>query len=129
MRIDLVTLLVLDQDEAISFFVEALGFVLTEDRASVGSDGRSKRWVVVRPPEGGTGLLLTLPHGAKQLSQVGRQADGRVAWFLQVEEFAPVHARMVEAGVEFLEAPRHEEYGTVAVFRDCSGNRWDLLGA
>ena len=103
--------------------------MLTEDRASVGSDGRSKRWVVVRPPEGGTGLLLTLPHGAKQLSQVGRQADGRVAWFLQVEEFAPVHARMVEAGVEFLEAPRHEEYGTVAVFRDCSGNRWDLLGA
>lgn len=128
MRLDLVTLLVLDQDEAISFFTGALGFELAEDRADVGSDGRTKRWVEVRPPGGGTGLLLALPHGARQLSQVGRQADGRVGFFLRVEEFAPVHERMVEAGVEFLEQPRHEEYGTVAVFRDCSGNRWDLLG-
>jgi len=60
---------------------------------------------------------------------VGSQTGGRVGFFLQVEEFAAQHARMVAAGVRFLEEPRHEEYGTVAVFEDCAGNRWDLLGA
>ena len=128
MRIDLATLVVRDQDEAVAFFVDALGFDLVEDRAGTTGDGRPKRWVVVRPAGGGPGLLLARADGPDQEAAVGRQAGGRVAFFLQVEAFAPQHARMVAAGVRFLEEPRHEPYGTVAVFEDCAGNRWDLLG-
>jgi catechol 2,3-dioxygenase-like lactoylglutathione lyase family enzyme len=128
-RIDLTTLVVHDQDEAAAFFVEALGFELVEDRASTTDDGRSKRWLVVRPRGGGTGLLLARADGADQAAAVGRQTGGRVGFFLQVEEFGAQYDRMRAAGVEFLEQPRHEPYGTVAVFVDCAGNRWDLLGS
>jgi catechol 2,3-dioxygenase-like lactoylglutathione lyase family enzyme len=127
-RLDLTTLVVADQDEALAFFVDALGFELAEDRASTTDDGRAKRWLVVRPPGGGSGLLLARADGPEQEAVIGRQAGGRVGFFLHVEEFAPQHGRMVAAGVEFLEEPRHEAYGTVAVFVDCAGNRWDLLG-
>jgi catechol 2,3-dioxygenase-like lactoylglutathione lyase family enzyme len=127
-RIDLTTLVVHDQDEAVAFFVDAVGFELVEDRASTTGDGRPKRWVVVRPPRGGAGLLLARADGPDQEAAVGRQSGGRVGFFLQVEEFAAQHARMAAAGVRFLEEPRHEAYGTVAVFEDCAGNRWDLLG-
>jgi catechol 2,3-dioxygenase-like lactoylglutathione lyase family enzyme len=127
-RLDLTTLVVHDQDEALAFFVDALGFEVAEDRASTTDDGRAKRWLVVRPPGGGAGLLLARADGPEQEAVVGRQTGGRVGFFLHVEEFAPQHARMVAAGVEFLEEPRHEAYGTVAVFVDCAGNRWDLLG-
>jgi catechol 2,3-dioxygenase-like lactoylglutathione lyase family enzyme len=127
-HIDLTTYLVRDHDEAIAFFVDALGFDLAEDAASTTTDGRAKRWVVVRPPSGGSGLLLALADGEQQVSLVGRQAGGRVGHFLHVDDFAAQHARMVAAGVEFLEEPRHEPYGTVAVFRDPYGSTWDLLG-
>jgi catechol 2,3-dioxygenase-like lactoylglutathione lyase family enzyme len=127
-RLDLTTLVVRDQDEAVTFFVDALGFELAEDRAGTTDDGRPKRWVVVRPPGGGAGLLLARADGAEQEAVVGRQAGGRVGFFLHVEDFAAQHERMVAAGVRFLEEPRREAYGTVAVFRDCAGNRWDLLG-
>jgi catechol 2,3-dioxygenase-like lactoylglutathione lyase family enzyme len=127
-RIDLTTLVVRDQDEAIAFFVDAVGFEVAEDRPGTTADGRSKRWVVVRPPGGGAGLLLAKADGPEQEAVVGNQTGGRVGLFLQVDEFAAQHERMVREGVRFLEEPRREPYGTVAVFLDCAGNRWDLLG-
>jgi catechol 2,3-dioxygenase-like lactoylglutathione lyase family enzyme len=126
-HLDLVTIVVDDYDPAIAFFVEALGFELVEDSPSTTNDGRAKRWVVVRPPGGGTGLLLARadPHQARV---VGDQVAGRVGFFLRVEDVAAAHARMTAAGVRFVTAPRTEAYGQVAVFLDLAGNRWDLLG-
>jgi catechol 2,3-dioxygenase-like lactoylglutathione lyase family enzyme len=129
MRLDLVTIVVEAYDPAISFFVDVLGFELVEDSPSVtSSGGRAKRWVVVRPPGGGTGLLLAQADGEVQRGGVGRQAAGRVGFFLRVEDFDAVHARMVQHGVAFEGLPRVEEYGKIVVFRDIAGNRWDLLG-
>ena len=127
-HLDLVALVVRDYDPAIRFFVDVLGFVLTEDRPSLTNDGRPKRWVVVRPPEGGTGLLLARADGATQEGAIGAQVAGRVGFFLRVEDFDAVHARMVAAGVRFHGTPRREDYGSVVVFEDCEGNKWDLLG-
>jgi catechol 2,3-dioxygenase-like lactoylglutathione lyase family enzyme len=118
-----VTLVVRDYDEAIHFYVDAVGFEVREDTGL----GDGKRWVVVGPRDGGAGLLLARASGAEQEARVGDQAGGRVAFFLQTADFAADHARMVAAGVRFLEAPRHEAYATVAVFEDLYGNRWDLL--
>ncbi|WP_030168502.1 VOC family protein [Spirillospora albida] len=128
MRIDLVTIIVEDYDAAIAFFVGALGFELAEDSPSRTNDGRPKRWVVVRPPGGGTGILLARAVGGLQAAAVGDQAAGRVGFFLRVDDFEAAHHRMADAGVEFVKAPRTEPYGRVAVFLDIAGNRWDLLG-
>lgn len=128
MRVDLVTIVVDDYDEAIDFFVRALGFELVEDSPSLTGDGRPKRWVVVRPPGGGTGVLLARADGDRQAAAVGDQVAGRVGFFLRVEDFDEAFDRMVAAGVEFVTRPRTEPYGRVAVFRDVAGNRWDLLG-
>ncbi|MFM9629089.1 VOC family protein [Streptomyces galilaeus] len=124
-RIALVTLVVDDYDEAIRFYTEAVGFRLVEDEDR--PDG--SRWVVVRPGghQEGTGLLLARAKDDTQRSRVGDQTGGRVGFFLHTDEFAGDHARMSAAGVTFLEEPRHESYGSVAVFRDLYGNRWDLL--
>ena len=128
MRLDLSTLIVRDYDEAIRFFVDVLGFELTEDQPSTTNDGRPKRWVVVRPPGGGSGLLLARADGPAQEAAVGEQAAGRVTFFLRVDDFDAAYARLVDAGVELVGAVRDEEYGRLQVFRDISGNRWDLLG-
>ncbi|KAA5830590.1 VOC family protein [Saccharopolyspora hirsuta] len=128
MRIDLVTVVVADYDEAIGFFVGALGFELVEDSPSLTNDGRPKRWVVVRPPGGGTGVLLAQADGARQAAAVGDQVAGRVGFFLRVDDFDVAFDRMVAAGVQFVSRPRTEPYGRVAVFLDVAGNRWDLLG-
>lgn len=128
MRLDLVTILVTDYDEAIEFFVSALGFVLTEDSPAVTGSGAPKRWVVVRPPAGGTGVLLARAEGTGQQSQIGQQVGGRVGLFLRVENFQARHRAMLAAGVRFLGEIRHEPYGSVVVFQDIAGNRWDLLG-
>ncbi|MGV9560493.1 VOC family protein [Streptomyces sp. NPDC003401] len=124
-RIALVTLVVDDYDEAIRFYTEAVGFRLAEDEAR--PDG--SRWVVVRPGghQDGTGLLLARAKDDAQRSRVGDQTGGRVGFFLHTEDFTGDHARMRAAGVTFLEEPRHESYGSVAVFQDLYGNRWDLL--
>lgn len=127
-RIDLVTLVVRDYDAAIRFFVDVLGFGLAEDSPSLTTDGRPKRWVVVRPPGGGTGLLLAKADGAEQSAVVGRQHAGRVGFFLRVDDFDAVAARLRAANVEFVRPARDEPYGRVAVFRDIEGNLWDLLG-
>ncbi len=121
----LVTIVVPDYDDAITHYCGALGFELAEDTAQ----GDGKRWVVVRPPGAiETGLLLARAAGEAQLARIGDQTGGRVAFFLRTDDFEADHRRMVAAGVELLEAPRHEVYGSVAVFRDHFGNRWDLLG-
>ena len=127
-HLDLVTLVVRDYDLAIDFFVNVLDFVLTEDLPSTTNDGRPKRWVVVRPRGGGTGILLARADGGQQVAVVGKQFAGRVGLFLRVDDFDATHARLLAAGVEFVTAPRSEPYGRVAVFRDLEGNRWDLLG-
>jgi catechol 2,3-dioxygenase-like lactoylglutathione lyase family enzyme len=128
MRIDLVSLIVEEYDPAITFFTEVLGFELAEDSPASTNDGRPKRWVVVRPPGGGTGLLLARADGDRQRAGVGAQAAGRVGFFLQVDDFDATYRRMVAAGVRFHGEPRSEPYGRVVVFEDLSGNRWDLLG-
>ncbi|MUN41247.1 VOC family protein [Actinomadura litoris] len=129
MRLDLITIVVDDYDQAIGFFVGALGFDLVEDSAALTDDGRPKRWVVVRPPGGETGVLLARADGERQACAVGNQVAGRVGFFLRVDEFDAVYERMVAAGVEFVTPPRTEPYGRVAVFLDIAGNRWDLLGS
>jgi catechol 2,3-dioxygenase-like lactoylglutathione lyase family enzyme len=124
-RLALVTLVVDDYDEAIRFYTEALGFRLAEDVPR--PDG--SRWVVVEPggDRAATGLLLARAKDEDQRTRVGDQTGGRVGFFLHTDDFARDHARMTAAGVTFLEEPRHEPYGTVAVFEDLYGNRWDLL--
>jgi catechol 2,3-dioxygenase-like lactoylglutathione lyase family enzyme len=118
-----VALLVTDYDEAVAWFVQALGF---EVRFDVGiADG--KRWVCVAPGPGGAALLLARAATEEQLALVGNQGAGRVSMILETDDFARDHAAMRDRGVVFEEAPRHEPYGTVAVFRDLYGNRWDLL--
>ena len=128
MHLRLVAIVVSEYDPAIRFFVDVLGFELVEDSPSLTNDGRPKRWVVVRPPDASTGLLLARADGEEQASAVGRQAAGRVGFFLQVEDFDAAYARMASAGVEFVTAPRTEPYGRVAVFLDVAGNKWDLIG-
>lgn len=123
-RIGDVALLVRDYDEAIAFFVERLGFALLEDTDL----GGGKRWVRVAPPGGaGTALLLARAVGPEQERHVGNQSGGRVFLFLQTDDFARDHAAMKARGVYFAEEPRRERYGTVAVFLDLYGNRWDLV--
>jgi len=126
-HLDLVAIVVDDYDLAIAFFVDVLGFELAEDSPSLTNDGRAKRWVVVRPPGSLTGILLARADGAEQAAAVGHQFAGRVGMFLRVEDFDTRYRRMTDAGVQFVTEPRTEEYGTVAVFLDIAGNRWDLL--
>jgi catechol 2,3-dioxygenase-like lactoylglutathione lyase family enzyme len=126
--VSLVSIVVADYDEAIRFFVDVLDFELVEDSPSLANDGRPKRWVVVRPPGAQTGLLLAQADGPDQAAVVGRQADGRVAFFLQVKDFDAAYGRMAAANVVFHGLPRVEPYGRVVVFEDVAGNRWDLLG-
>jgi len=127
-RLDLTTYVVRDYDEAIAFLTEVLGFVVTEDEPSLTNDGRPKRWVVVRPPEGGTGLLLARADGVEQERTVGNQAGGRVTFFLRVDDFQASYDRLLVHGVELVGEPRSEAYGRLQVFRDLYGNKWDLLG-
>lgn len=115
-------LVVPEYDEGIAFFRDALGFALEED-----SDlGSGKRWVVMAGSHGGK-LLLARATDDQQRAAIGNQTGGRVGWFLDTEDFVAAHSRMVEWGVEFTDGPRDEPYGTVAVFNDPWGNRWDLI--
>jgi len=123
-RIAQVALLVRDYDEAIRFFTRALGFELLEDSPREGG----KRWVRVGPAgEAGSALLLARAATPAQERAVGNQSGGRVFMFLETDDFARDHARLRTAGVRFTEEPRDEDYGTVAVFLDLYGNKWDLI--
>jgi catechol 2,3-dioxygenase-like lactoylglutathione lyase family enzyme len=121
-RISGLALVVPEYDAAVRFFCDVLQFRLVEDVPQ-----GSKRWVTVEPAGGGVQLVLARAEGAVQAAAIGNQAGGRVWLFLQTDDFAADHARMLAAGVVFEEAPRHEVYGTVAVWRDPWGNRWDLI--
>jgi catechol 2,3-dioxygenase-like lactoylglutathione lyase family enzyme len=112
-----------DYDEAIAFYCGALGFELIEDTQL----SETKRWVRVAPKGGGTALLLAKAEGPAQEAAIGNQAGGRVGFFLETDDFEGDHTAFTQAGVSFLEVPRREVYGTVAVFTDPFGNCWDLI--
>ncbi len=118
----LTALLVRDYDEALAYFTVALGFELREDTRLPGG----KRWVVVGP-RGGGGLLLAQAATDRQRALIGGQGGGRVFLFLETDDFAHDHAQFTDRGVRFVEPPRREPYGQVAVFEDLYGNRWDLI--
>jgi catechol 2,3-dioxygenase-like lactoylglutathione lyase family enzyme len=117
------TLLVRDYDEAIAFFTGALGFALLEDT----TQGDGKRWVLVAPSGGEMSLLLAKAATPEQITMIGHQGGGRVFLFLHTDDFQRDYAAMRSRGVKFNEAPRGETYGTVAVFEDLCGNKWDLI--
>ncbi|GAA2857357.1 catechol 2,3-dioxygenase-like lactoylglutathione lyase family enzyme [Aminobacter niigataensis] len=123
-KVATVAVVVADYDAAIAWYGEKLGFVLVEDVDL----GGGKRWVTVEPGGGqGARLLLAKADGAAQAAAIGNQTGGRVFLFLETDDFARDHALMLANGVEFRETPRHEAYGTVAVFADIHGNLWDLI--
>jgi catechol 2,3-dioxygenase-like lactoylglutathione lyase family enzyme len=128
MHLEHVALIVEDYDEAIRFYVGALGFELIEASPAETTDGRPKRWVVERPPGAATGLLLARADGERQAGAVGDQFAGRVGLFLRVDDFDAALDRLRAAGAELHGEPRDEPYGRVVVFSDVAGNRWDLLG-
>lgn len=123
-RLGAVTVLVDDYDRALAFYRDGLGFAVVADTDL----GGGKRWVLVAPrPDAETRLLLARAGDDAQRVRIGDQAGGRVFLFLETDDFAGDHARVAAAGATFLEAPRREPYGTVAVFRDPYGNTWDLI--
>ncbi|CAI2932809.1 VOC family protein [Aminobacter sp. P9b] len=123
-KVATVAVVVADYDAAIAWYGEKLGFVLVDDVDL----GGGKRWVTVEPGGGqGARLLLAKADGAAQAAAIGNQTGGRVFLFLETDDFARDHALMLANGVEFRETPRHEAYGTVAVFADIHGNLWDLI--
>ncbi len=128
MGLELVSIIVRDYDEAIAFFVDVLGFYVAEDSASFDGDAEPKRWVVVKSSGSSSGILLAQARGELQEGLIGRQFGDRVGLFLRVDDFDEAYARMTGCGVEFLTVPREEPYGSVAVFKDLYGNKWDLLG-
>jgi catechol 2,3-dioxygenase-like lactoylglutathione lyase family enzyme len=121
-RLATVAVVIRDYDEAIAYYTQKLGFELTED-----SDcGNGKRWVTVRA---GTGIELLLAKAVtpEQESRIGNQTGGRVFLFLETDDFARDYELFTSRGVRFLEEPRQEQYGTVAVFVDLYGNKFDLI--
>ncbi len=123
-----IALVVRDYDEAIAWYVGVLGFTLVEDTPLPGAGG--KRWVMIAPAGAGAGatILLACAVTETQASRIGDQTGGRVFLFVETDDFTADFARLSAAGVCFVEGPRHEAYGTVAVFVDLYGNKWDLIG-
>ena len=122
-RLALTAILVDDYDTALAFYVGKLGFAKREDTHI----SPTKRWVVVVPPGGESGLLLARAADERQRNSIGNQSGGRVFLFLETDDFDRDFANYRQRGVKFVEAPRQEAYGKVAVFEDIFGNRWDLI--
>ena len=123
-----VALVVRDYDEAIAYFTQKLGFRLVEDSGAIDRNGQDKRWVLVAPQGSpGTNLLLARGSTPEETSRIGNQTGGRVFLFLHTDDFWRDYRAMTARGVKFLETPREEPYGTVAMFEDLYGNKWDLL--
>ena len=122
-RLSLTAVVVDDYEQAIGFYVGKLGFELRQDKPLTAD----KRWVVVAPRGAASGLLLARADGDRQRQAIGDQSGGRVFLFLETDDFARDHLAYTQQGVRFIETPRHEPYGTVAVFEDAYGNRWDLI--
>ncbi len=122
------TLVVRDYDEAIAFYTQSLGFEFIEDSASKDRLGRDKRWVLVAPPGSrGTRLLLAQASSPEETSRIGNQTGGRVFLFLHTDDFWRDYRAFTSHGLKFVREPQEEPYGTVAVFEDLYGNKWDLL--
>jgi len=127
-RLAYVALLVRDYDEALAYFTEKVGFHVVDDSPSTDRNGEPKRWVLIAPPGSPeTKLLLAKASTAEEISRVGNQTGGRVFLFLHTDDFWRDYRSMAARGVTFVRDPREEPYGTVAVFEDLHGNRWDLL--
>lgn len=122
MKLAAFSVLVPDYTSGLGFFCTCLGFDLIDD-----VDQGTKRWITVRAPDGGPQIVLARTEGDAQTAAIGRQGGGRVWLFLETDDFLRDHARIITAGGVFEEDPRHEPYGTVAVWRDPFGNRWDLI--
>jgi catechol 2,3-dioxygenase-like lactoylglutathione lyase family enzyme len=123
-----VALVVRDYDEALAFFTQSLAFTVIEDSVTKDRLGNEKRWVLVSPPRShGTSVLLARASTPEETSRIGNQTGGRVFLFLHTDDFWRDYREMLARGVKFREEPRHETYGTVAVFEDLYGNKWDLL--
>jgi catechol 2,3-dioxygenase-like lactoylglutathione lyase family enzyme len=123
-----VALVVRDYDEALAFFTRSLGFVVIEDSVAKDRSGNEKRWVLVSPPDSrGTSLLLARASTPEEASRIGNQTGGRVFLFLHTDDVWRDYGEMLKRGVKFIKEPRQETYGTVAVFEDLYGNKWDLL--
>ncbi len=119
-----VSIVVRDYDEAIHYYTQILGFTLLEDTDL----GEGKRWVTVSPPgSNATSLLLAQASTNEQEAHIGNQTGGRVFLFLQTDDFMRDYPSLKARGVNFIEEPRHEPYGTVAIFEDLYGNRWDFI--
>jgi len=119
-----IALVVRDYDEAIAYYTQVLGFELLEDE----DRGPGKRWVLVAPRGSrGTSLLLARAANPEQQSRIGNQTGGRVFLFLHTDDFERDYQALLAHGVHFVEEPRYETYGTVVVFEDLYGNRWDLI--
>jgi catechol 2,3-dioxygenase-like lactoylglutathione lyase family enzyme len=123
-QIAMLALVVRDYDEALSFYVEKLGFELIEDTPV---PEQNKRWVVVAPPGSAASLLLARAANDEQTSRIGNQTGGRVFLFLHTDDFQRDYQHYRDHGIEFVRGPVNEPYGTVAVFRDLYGNLWDLI--
>ena len=124
-QLGLVALVVRDYDEALRFFVGTLGFTLIEDSAV---PAQAKRWVVIAPPgSGGAQLLLARAVSPEQESRIGNQTGGRVFLFLYTDDFWRDYNAYTARGVTFVRPPAEAPYGTVAVFVDLYGNKWDLV--
>ena len=120
----LVTVMVPDYNTAIAWYRDTLGFTVTADQPL----GEGKRFVVMRSDaEAGAGILLARAETDAERAAIGNQTPGRVSFFLSTDNFARDHALYLSSGVDFIEEPRHEPYGTVAVFRDAFGNLWDFI--
>src|SRR5689334_22754360 len=123
-RLAAIALVIDDYDRAIAYYTKVLGFRLVEDTPQ----GPDKRWVTVAPPgDGGTLLLLAKAANPEQSSRIGNQTGGRVFLFLHTDDFKRDYEAYKARGVDFTEEPRHETYGSVVVFRDLYGNKWDLI--
>jgi len=119
-----IAIVVRDYDEAIDYYTRVLGFDLIEDEPR----GPGKRWVRVAPRgDHGASLLLAKAANEEQTSRIGNQTGGRVFLFLHTDDFQRDYAAYSARGVKFIEQPRYEEYGTVVVFEDIYGNKWDLI--
>ena len=119
-----ITLVIRDYDEAIDFYTRVLGFNLVEDT----NLGEGKRWVTVSPPGStGTNLLLAQATTSEQVAHIGNQTGGRVFLFLETDDFYRDYPVLKSRGLNFIEEPRHEPYGVVAIFEDLYGNRWDFI--
>ena len=123
-----ICVVVRDYDEAITYFSSILGFELVEDSPSTDREGRQKRWVLIAPPGStGTRILLAKASTPEETSRIGNQTGGRVFLFLQTDDFWRDYNALTQKGVTFVRKPKEEAYGTVAVFEDLYGNKWDLL--